>query len=112
MHAQNAGSIPMSRRMSYSAAAAVLAERDPVVASLVAEAGPTRLRKPVETHFATLVESIVYQQLAGRAAAAIGRPRSAAERPRRRVRRAGSSADCAVAGRAGLGVLVGSSAHG
>jgi 3-methyladenine DNA glycosylase/8-oxoguanine DNA glycosylase len=30
-----------------------------------------RLRKPVETHFATLVESIVYQQLAGRAAAAI-----------------------------------------
>ncbi len=30
-----------------------------------------RLRKPVETHFATLVESIVHQQLAGRAAAAI-----------------------------------------
>ena len=56
---------------SYPAAAAVLAERDTVMASLVAAAGPMRLRKPVETHFATLVESIVYQQLAGRAAAAI-----------------------------------------
>jgi len=71
MHAQNAGSIPTSRRTSYPAAAAVLAERDTVMASLVAAAGPMRLRKPVETHFATLVESIVYQQLAGRAAAAI-----------------------------------------
>src|ERR1700732_109059 len=35
MHAQNAGSIPMSRRTSYPAAARVLAERDPVMASLV-----------------------------------------------------------------------------
>ena len=65
MHAQNAGSIPTSRRTSYPAAAAVLAERDPVMASLVVAAGPMRLRKPVETHFATLVESVVYQQLAG-----------------------------------------------
>ena len=74
MHAQNAGSIPKSRRTSYPEAAAVLAERDPVMASLVAAAGPMRLRKSVETHFATLVESIVYQQLAGRAAAAIHEP--------------------------------------
>jgi DNA-3-methyladenine glycosylase II len=61
----------MSRRTSYPAAAAVLTERDPVMASLVTAAGPMRLRKPVESHFASLVESIVYQQLAGRAAAAI-----------------------------------------
>src|SRR5258707_7966692 len=82
MHAQNAESIPKSRRTSYPAAAAVLAERDPVMASLVAAAGPMRLRKPAETHFATLVQSIVYQQLAGRAAAAIpGRPLPALDRP-------------------------------
>ena len=61
----------MSRRTSYPAAAAVLAARDPVMASLVAVAGPMRLRKQKDTHFATLVQSIVYQQLAGRAAAAI-----------------------------------------
>ena len=61
----------MSPRTSYPAAAAVLAERDPVMASLVAAAGPMRLRKPLDTHFAALVRSIVYQQLAGRAAAAI-----------------------------------------
>jgi DNA-3-methyladenine glycosylase II len=30
-----------------------------------------RLRKPLESHFAALVRSVVYQQLAGRAAAAI-----------------------------------------
>ena len=41
------------------------------MARLVAEAGPIKLRKPVDTHFAALVRSIVYQQLAGRAAAAI-----------------------------------------
>jgi hypothetical protein len=42
----------MSPRTSYPAAAAVLAERDPVMASLVAAAGPMRLRKPLDTHFA------------------------------------------------------------
>jgi hypothetical protein len=66
MRAQNVGSTPMSGRTSYPAAAAVLAERDPVMASLVAAAGPMRLGKSQDTHFATLV----YQQLAGRAAAA------------------------------------------
>jgi hypothetical protein len=76
MHAQNAGSIPMSRRTSYPAAAAVLAERDPVMASLVVAAGPMRLRKAVETHFATLVESVVYQQLGGRAAEGVATPGS------------------------------------
>lgn len=41
------------------------------MARLVAEAGPMKLRPPTDTHFAALVRSIVYQQLAGNAAAAI-----------------------------------------
>ena len=61
----------MSPRISPAAAAAVLAERDPVMRELVEAAGPIKLRKPFDTHFAALVRSIVYQQLAGRAAAAI-----------------------------------------
>ena len=56
---------------SWPAAAAVLAERDPVLRRLVAEAGPARVQPPTETHFATLVRAVVYQQLAGAAAAAI-----------------------------------------
>ncbi|HMC39155.1 MAG TPA: DNA-3-methyladenine glycosylase 2 family protein [Acidimicrobiales bacterium] len=61
----------MSPQISHAAAADVLAERDPVMARLVAAAGPMKLRKPMDTHFAALVRSIVYQQLAGKAAAAI-----------------------------------------
>jgi DNA-3-methyladenine glycosylase II len=56
---------------SFGAAARILAERDQVIARLVADAGPPRLSRPTETHFGTLVRAIVYQQLAGRAAAAI-----------------------------------------
>jgi len=56
---------------SWPAAAAILAERDPVLRRLVAEAGPARVRPSTETHFATLVRAVVYQQLAGAAAAAI-----------------------------------------
>ncbi len=56
---------------SFGAAARILAERDPVIARLVAEAGLPRLGRPTGTHFETLVRAIVYQQLAGRAAAAI-----------------------------------------
>ena len=56
---------------SWPAASALLAERDPVLRRLAAEAGPARVRPPTETHFATLVRAIVYQQLAGAAAAAI-----------------------------------------
>jgi DNA-3-methyladenine glycosylase II len=59
------------RARSYQAAAAILAERDPVIRRLVAEAGPPRLRPPAESHLASLVRAIVYQQLAGAAAAAI-----------------------------------------
>jgi DNA-3-methyladenine glycosylase II len=56
---------------SYPAAAAVLAERDPVLRRLVEAAGPPRMRPPAESHLASLVRAIVYQQLAGSAAAAI-----------------------------------------
>ena len=59
------------RARSYTAAAAILAERDPVMRRLVAEAGPARVRPPADTHFEALVRAITYQQLAGRAAAAI-----------------------------------------
>jgi DNA-3-methyladenine glycosylase II len=60
-----------NRRVSHAEAARVLATRDPVIARLVAAAGPPRLRRPQESHFASLVRAIVYQQLAGAAAAAI-----------------------------------------
>ena len=56
---------------SWPAAAAILAERDPVLHRLVAEAGPPKVRPPAETHFEALVRAVVYQQLAGPAAAAI-----------------------------------------
>ena len=70
---QPAPSRPASSRpaRSYPAAAAILAERDPVLRRLVAEAGPPRVRPPTESHFEALVRAIVYQQLAGAAAAAI-----------------------------------------
>jgi DNA-3-methyladenine glycosylase II len=48
-----------------------LAERDPVMRSLIALVGPPRLRAPHDTHFEALVRAIVYQQLAGAAAATI-----------------------------------------
>ena len=59
------------RARSYTAAAAILAERDPVMRRLVADAGPARVLPPADSHFEALVRAIVYQQLAGRAAAAI-----------------------------------------
>ena len=62
---------PSRPARSYPAAAAILAERDPVIRRLVAETGPARVRPPAETHFEALVRAIVYQQLAGAAAAAI-----------------------------------------
>jgi DNA-3-methyladenine glycosylase II len=48
-----------------------LAERDPVLAKLVEAVGPPRLRPPQPTHFSALLRSVLYQQLAARAAAAI-----------------------------------------
>jgi DNA-3-methyladenine glycosylase II len=59
------------RKVTHAAAARILADRDPVIGRLLAETGPPRLARPTESHFAALVRAIVYQQLAGRAAAAI-----------------------------------------
>jgi DNA-3-methyladenine glycosylase II len=56
---------------SFPAAAAILAERDPVLRRLVTEAGPPHLSPPAASHFAALVRAIVYQQLASPAATAI-----------------------------------------
>lgn len=61
----------MAARIGYPEAARILAERDPVIARLVAEAGVPRLPVAKESHFATLVRSITYQQLATSAARAI-----------------------------------------
>ncbi|HEY3957511.1 MAG TPA: hypothetical protein VGM53_29440 [Streptosporangiaceae bacterium] len=58
-------------RVSPRQAARLLADRDPVIARLVAEAGLPTFPKPVEAHFATLVRTITFQQLAGAAAQAI-----------------------------------------
>ena len=65
-------------RTSLAAATAEVAARDPVLANLVALAGPIehRPRNP-DGDFGALVRAIVYQQLAGRAAQAIhGRVRA------------------------------------
>jgi DNA-3-methyladenine glycosylase II len=60
-------------RVSPRQAALLLADRDPVLARLVAVAGLPSFPKPNESHFAALVRSIVYQQLAGAAAQSIHR---------------------------------------
>jgi DNA-3-methyladenine glycosylase II len=52
-------------------AARILADRDPVIAKLISDAGPMRLRRAEMSPFAALVRAIVYQQLAGPAARAI-----------------------------------------
>ncbi len=49
-----------------------LSQADPALGSLIRQIGPCRLgRAGRNNHFAALVEAIVYQQLAGKAAAAI-----------------------------------------
>jgi DNA-3-methyladenine glycosylase II len=57
--------------VSYAEAAEILASRDPVLAGLIDAAGPIRISRRMGSHFAGLVEAIVYQQLAGAAARAI-----------------------------------------
>jgi len=59
------------RKLSPRDAARFLAERDPVIARLVAKAGLPSFPRPTETHFAALVRSVTHQQLAGSAAQAI-----------------------------------------
>jgi DNA-3-methyladenine glycosylase II len=70
--ARDVGAAPKRRhRVTHREAAEILAERDPVLATLVAETGPVQLRRPTISPFASLVQAIVYQQLAGAAARAI-----------------------------------------
>ncbi|MGO9279023.1 MAG: hypothetical protein ACLP3Q_16035 [Streptosporangiaceae bacterium] len=64
----------MTDQPSLKAAARILADRDPVIDRLLFLTGPPELAPPVEGNFAALVRAIVYQQLAGRAAAAIHGP--------------------------------------
>src|ERR1700681_4223735 len=65
--------VPESRpkRVSHAAAAGILATRDPILADLIAAAGPIRIGRRTGSHFAGLVEAIRYQQRAGAAARAI-----------------------------------------
>jgi DNA-3-methyladenine glycosylase II len=49
----------------------LVARKDPAMARLVKMAGPLELRDPLPDSFAALVRSIMYQQLAGAAAATI-----------------------------------------
>jgi DNA-3-methyladenine glycosylase II len=62
----------MTRRERIAAAERALARRDRVMAGLIRQAGPCTLAvRRQRSHFDALVRAIVYQQLAGRAAAAI-----------------------------------------
>jgi DNA-3-methyladenine glycosylase II len=61
----------MSTIGTHAEAARALAERDAVIAQLVADAGLPRIRQPAESPFAALLTAVVYQQLAGAAASAI-----------------------------------------
>ncbi len=87
---------------TLSAAIQEVARRDRVMARLIARNAPFRLPRPDSKHFDALAESILYQQLAGAAAAAIhGRfvalfdgalsPEAVLALPSRRLRTAGLS---------------------
>jgi len=59
-------------RVGLAAATAEVAAKDPALGRIVERAGPLRLPKPRQPDaFLSLAQAIVYQQLAGRAAAAI-----------------------------------------
>jgi DNA-3-methyladenine glycosylase II len=89
-------------RTSLSTAAAEVARRDQVMAQLMERTCPFRLPKPTTDNFSALAESILYQQLAGAAAAAIHRrfvalfdgdlsPEAVLALPEERLRAAGLS---------------------
>src|SRR6476659_10146773 len=63
----------MATRAAVEAGARELARRDPVMKRMLREHGVPELHRgrPRRTHFAELARMICYQQLAGRAAAAI-----------------------------------------
>lgn len=60
-------------RVSFAESSAELARRDGVMRALVKRHGPCKIPRSRDDHFTALAESIVYQQLAGTAAAAIWR---------------------------------------
>src|SRR6266536_317133 len=89
-------------RTSFRAAAGEVAQRDSVMAAFMERIGRFRLPRPITDHFAALAESILYQQLAGAAAAAIHRrfvalfdgdlsPQAVLALPEKRLRGAGLS---------------------
>jgi DNA-3-methyladenine glycosylase II len=96
-------------RVSLQAAVDEVASRDPVMGAFIEKAGPMKLSAARRVDvFTALAESILYQQLAGAAAAAIharfvalfdGRPTAAAVRgtPVDRLRKVGLSGNKAVA---------------
>ena len=68
----SAGPSPKALAAAVAAATGELAGRDPVIARLVAAAGPCELGARRElSHFGALCRSITFQQLAGKAAATI-----------------------------------------
>jgi DNA-3-methyladenine glycosylase II len=59
-------------KLTWTAATVEVARLDPAFTSVIERAGPPRLRtKDPDGHFGALARAIVYQQLAGKAAAAI-----------------------------------------
>src|ERR671937_1347642 len=60
-----------SELVEHVGAAEELARRDPDLARAIAAVGPLTIGPPLDSSFASLCRSIVFQQLAGRAAAAI-----------------------------------------
>lgn len=94
-------------KVGFAAAAQEVARRDPVMAALMERTGPFRLPRPSTDHFGALAESILYQQLAGAAAAAIHRrfvalfdgdlsPEAVLAVPEQRLRSAGLSGAKAI----------------
>jgi DNA-3-methyladenine glycosylase II len=71
MNDDDPGQATTQSARSFPAAAKILADRDLVLRRLVAEAGLPKLAPRAEGHLGALVRAVVYQQLAGAAAAAI-----------------------------------------
>src|SRR5205823_3064432 len=101
VRAPHAG-VRLSSQREIAKATAEIGRRDPVMARLIEQIGPFQPRPPAEDEFSVLVRSIMFQQLAGKAAAAIhGRllalfdggltPRAMAEMPIEKLRSAGLS---------------------
>ena len=78
--------VARKRQVSPTAAAGILAARDPVIARLLVDTGPPRLRRFPEPPFAALSRAIVYQQLAGSAARRDSWPVDRSPRGRREAR--------------------------